>query len=424
PIQQLTVSNPGQIAVMPGGKYAFVTQQNGSAVSLIAYGRSAQNCRVVEQSIKVGSKPAGVTVTLENGQAMVANSGDSSLSVLTLAAYEAVTQPVTVGNLPTNVAASPDGRTVLAWNNALRTISGQSGSPSPGLYAYDTGSGTVTQQLSQAKIADCVFDQNPAKRQAYAVLAQTPQVSIVNTTASPFTVQTVALSANGQTRNPILVDASSDGSRLFVVAEAGALSYRMIVFDSSKAGLTLLQDIALYTASGKGFLAMCVAPDGSQAFVTNSFDHNLCVVQADKNGSYAAQTPISLTGNPTSLTVLPDGSKVYVLSTTTSDTMISVLDTQTLTLRTAHFGQQTWNASLMDITPSPDGTRLFATDVAQTAIRVIDPQSLRFVQTLAWGSQQVVQPYSIAILPDGSRIFTANVSSGNIGIVQQVQPAS
>jgi DNA-binding beta-propeller fold protein YncE len=360
-----------------------------------------------------------VSVTGDNGLALVACQGGGVLSVVTLAAYAEQTQPVDTGGLPTDVTAAADGSLVFAWHNAQRHVFGPS-QPALGLFVYTTASGAVSQVLNDQKVVGFVCAPDPALHTGYAVMLGQNVLTIVDTRS--FDTKSVPLADPGATRYPDALAISGDGSRLFVVTDDGALHYSMSIFDVSRATPSKLTEIALFTASGLGFLGICAAPDGSQAFVSDSITGNLYVVQQSGRGYAAKPQPIPITGSPMALAILPDGSKVYVLSSTTADRMIAVVDTQSLSVRTMSYGQAFASVSLVGITASPDGQRLFATDMASMAIRVIDPVSLRFIQQIGWSSS-VLAPYGIAILPDGSRIFTANVMSNNIAIVQQVQPA-
>jgi DNA-binding beta-propeller fold protein YncE len=117
---------------------------------------------------------------------------------------------------------------------------------------------------------------------------------------------------------------------------------------------------------------------------------------------------------------MPDGSRLFVLGTTGMNNTLTSVATATMQAHTAWMPSVV-DTSLQGLAVSPDGSRLFATDGMAVGIRVFDPTSLRLVQTISWTSE-VTLPIGVGALPDGSQIFTANAGSGNVGIVQQVQP--
>lgn len=425
PRTALTVGKtPRQIAMAPGGAYAFVTNQGDGTVSLIGIYGSAQSCKVLESAIATGSSPLGIAVSPEGGLAVVANSTGSTLTVLTLATYQEQTQPAPVGALPTNVAVSPDGSQVVAWHNA--TIAMQQ-KPSTGLYVYDRSSGTVTAQMQGTQVVDCVFAPIAKFNTAYVLQLGSSQINVINTaTFQPQTPIAIPSKDGTGSRSPVDIAMSADGTLLFAVVADGNRQYSLVVYEASisDAYYKPISDVTLFTASASAtYILLGIVPDGSVAFVVDSVDGELWKVSLTNSSYQVISTPAKLGNVPGAIAVMPDGSKVFVLNKGGFYNSFSVVDSATMEVQNVFLPENITAVSLNDITITPDGTRLLASDGISAGIRVIDTATFRFIQTISWTSN-IRDPYGIAVLPDGSQIFTANVNSGNVGIIQQVQPGN
>lgn len=424
--------SPQQISIAPSGAYVFVTNSGDGTVSLLSYDTNSQYCKVLEPGIPAGTSPNGVAVSSEGGLAVVANLGAGSLTVLTLAEYQEQVQPVTVGNQPTSVAAAPDGSRVFAWHNSSISVQegGDSGAPSTGFYVYETTSQTAAQQMQGSSIIACAFSPVASAKRAFVTQSQQGSIGVIDTdTYQPVKTLTPQPTPTSTSRYPLNLATSADGTTLFAVVANGGQQYSLVVYetDAAQDDYTLVTDALVFKATMQStYILLGASPDGSKAFVVDSVDRTLWMAARNDDGAYVVNpNPVKVGASPTAITVLPDGSKVFVLNKgggMTNTNSISVVDTSNMQVSTVYLPEGTATVSLNDMTVSPDGTRIFATDSAFTGIRVMDAATLRFIQTISW-TAGVQFPYGIAVLPDGSQIFTANTFSNNIGIVQQVQPA-
>ena len=430
PRQILKVGDcPSCIALDPWGAYAYVVNEVECTVSVISCKESPQQCSVIERSIPANHGPCGCCVSPDGGIAVTCNYTGESVTVLDLAQYEGQTEAKEVGSYPTSVCASPDGSRVLVWNNSLLNAGVPQGSEaSAGIFVYETALGTVTQQMQNDKIIDCAFYPRAGMNSAFVIKKDYESIDIINAQTYQ-RVETIALpqKQGAAVRFPIDIEVSSDGNRLFACACDGNNQYSLIVFGYTvEDGLwNAVSDVTLFTlSSGSAAVLLSVTPDASKAFVTNPADKTLWVVEKGKGGLYnVQQSPVQLSGVPSAITVLPDGSKVYVLNKGGKTDSISIIDTNTLLVDNFYLPGNTGTVSLNYMTVSPDGNKIFATDGVCPGVRVLDAASLKCMESISW-ADNVRDPYGIAVLPDGSQIFTANFSSSNLGIIRQVQPVS
>ena len=105
------------LALMPNGAYAYVTNSGGTTVSVIS---TATN--TVAATVPVGGYPAGVAVTPNGAYAYVTNYGSKSVSVINTAT-NTVAATVTVGIIPVGVAVTPNGEYAYVANYVSNTTS-------------------------------------------------------------------------------------------------------------------------------------------------------------------------------------------------------------------------------------------------------------------------------------------------------------
>jgi len=99
---------PGEVAVSPDGRRAYVTNEDGNSVTVINL-----KTRRVSATIRVGTAPRGVAVSPDNRRVYVANNGGDAQRLGTVSVIDTQAARVisTAGTLPSpeNLAISPDG---------------------------------------------------------------------------------------------------------------------------------------------------------------------------------------------------------------------------------------------------------------------------------------------------------------------------
>jgi YVTN family beta-propeller protein len=88
--------------------------------------------KTVVETVAVGNVPFNVAVTPDGNHAYVANAGSSNISVIDTSTNTVVGTPILVGNSPVRVAVTPDGKHAYVTNLTSNTVS-----------VIDTASNTV-----------------------------------------------------------------------------------------------------------------------------------------------------------------------------------------------------------------------------------------------------------------------------------------
>ncbi len=114
-------NGPVGVAVTPSGARVYVTNGNGTTVSVIS---TATNPPSVVATVVVGNGPGGVAVTPDGAHAYVTNQFDNTVSVISTATNMVVGFPVLVGNVPLGVAVTPNGARVYVTNSGAGSPSG------------------------------------------------------------------------------------------------------------------------------------------------------------------------------------------------------------------------------------------------------------------------------------------------------------
>jgi YVTN family beta-propeller protein len=176
-LYQLTVRNPG--AVLPE-----------AAVNLAVEPSPTSNAPSVVASATVGAQPSAVAVDEATGLAVVANTGDNTISLVDLTACSGGTCPastVPVGNQPTGVAVDWLRDLAFVVNQGDKTLS-----------IVDLSTSTVTQTVSlPAAYVPVSIGENPLTEHVLVANQQTNTVTVVDLSQSPAVVTPVDVTQGG-----------------------------------------------------------------------------------------------------------------------------------------------------------------------------------------------------------------------------------
>ncbi|MEI6752953.1 MAG: FISUMP domain-containing protein [Paludibacter sp.] len=285
--------------------------------------------------------------------AYVSNQGNNTVSVINTST-NTVTATVNVGNTPSGVSISPDGKKVYVSNGGSNTVS-----------VINTATNTVTSTIAvgSSPYGICV---SPDGSKVYVANEVSSNVSVINT-ATNTVLATVAAGSH-----PNGISISPDGSKVYVV-NWGNNNVNVIN--------TATNTVTATITVGNGPFGVCVSPDGSKAYVTNRNSNTVSVINTATNTVTAT---VAVGTFPFGISVSPDGSKVYVANQ--SSNTVSVISTTTNTVTaTVAVGTNPFGTSV-----SPDGTKVYVSNINSNNVSVINAGSNTVTSTVSIGTH----PYS------------------------------
>lgn len=426
PRQELDLGkNPSRVATTPGRAYAMVTNTESNTASLVSCYGGTGNCKVLKSDIATGSKPVAISMTADGTSAFVAN-GDSSVTTVNLVNYQMNNTPVAIGKLPTSVAASADGVSVVSWRNVL--INPSKAPFSKGLYIYETKSGTVIRKMENDEIIKCVFTPSVPTDLMYLIKKNDNNITVLDT--AKFTVKTtlpIPLGEADAKRYPIDLGISEDGQNIYATVKDDKGNHSFIAFGVSEddnLGYELNADILVFkNASSSNNVLMQNTPDGTNVYIVSALDNRVWNLKEAGEGSYTLNTKtVSLELLATCIAASPDNTRIYIISQQNMDSDIAIISTADFSIQIRPFpaSYSTVLVNFQQMVVSPDNTKIFLTDADVAGIRVMSATTLRVIQTLSW-SQSVAYPIGISMLPNGSTIYVAGYYSNTMAIINQIK---
>jgi YVTN family beta-propeller protein len=302
-------SFPSHVAITPDGAYAYVTLTGAAGLNSVGVISTAlaltDPTNAVVATVPVGANPYGLAITPDGAHAYVANAGSNNVSVIDTAL--ALTNPtnavvatvfVAAGSAPYGVAISPDGR--HAWvTEPVRHAVG----------VIDTA--LALTNPAAAEVAEVSLTQ-PFWATPFAV-AVSPDGAVAWVSSG------VGLLYRIDTATALINPASSyvshwwggSGSNLYGVAVTGAHVY---VADAT-ANLVLVvnptgPDNLGRIPVGAVPFGVAVTQDGTVAYVTNTNDSTVSVINLALNAVVGAPIPIGPGAAPFGVAITPGLSAV------------------------------------------------------------------------------------------------------------------
>ena len=149
--------------------------------------------------------------------------------------------------------------------------------------------------------------------------------------------------------------------------------------------------------------AVAFSPDGTKAYVTNSWDNTVTVINATTN---TTDTTITVGNRPTGVAFSPDGTKAYV--TTTLDNSVAVITAATNTVDTTI----TVGAGPYAVAFSPDETTAYVTNLSDATVTVIDVDVAPRITSASPTAGAAGTPYSFTVTAIANPAATFAVTAG------------
>lgn len=413
--QRLTVgSGPTRLLNIQNGAYCYVANTGDSTLSLINCFKGFGYCSVVETGLANGASPMALAGTSQGSLLYVASG--ASISVWSNATYT-VGDSFGAATLCTNVAASPSQ--VVAWHDYNVVFGGKVPTPTPGLTVYDKESQTTALLNRQTQYTNFQFWPDWTQKAALATSVGAANLYVLETTRFS-TVATIELSASATAR-AVAVAVAPFGNKAFVLLQdTGA--YGLIVLDKTTDGswFQVSATVPLYTQAASSRPSLAAVSDGSSVFISDEASAKLYVVLQGESGDYALDTTTYSFGlSPKELLCAPDDSQLYAWMNQRNASGFARFDIAAKTLTTVQLPPDA-QYQINGMAISPDGSRLLVTDSNAGGFRVFSTDGMDCLETVTFPSSML--PWGVAMAPDGSDAYVAGALSNNICIASQLQP--
>ena len=301
--------------------------------------RSYAACMHVARSVAMLVVALGAALGLAStaSAATCAGSGYLVTSAGTIQRFSTSTNAVTatltgVGTQFADVAVSPDGRTVYAVDTAANLVR-----------VIDTSTNTISASISGLS--------TPV---AIAIAPDGTRAYVVNSGSDTFAaVDTTALTVTGSYpagTSPTDAVVSADGALLYVTAGTD------LTARSTTTG-------AVQTTFALGATASAVARSATTAYTAN--DTPFSISSALLSGSNANVLFSGIVGQPTAITVSPDGTRLYLGTSAVGRNSLmtaSISDGALTSIGSAA------SFAVTDVAVAPDGSAVYATDYTQVTV--------------------------------------------------------
>jgi YVTN family beta-propeller protein len=288
--------------------------------------------------------------------AYIANSGDSTVSVINVAT-NTVTKSIKISSNPSSVSVSPDGSKVYVGN------SGTFSTPCNTVSVIKSATNTVSAIIVVGSTPYGV-SVSPDGSNVYIANYNSNTISVINSTTNNVTVSIPVGIA------PYGVSVSPDGSKIYVANNGSNNTISVINSATNKVTATITVG---YNPQG-----VSVSPDGSKVYVTNY--NKLGTVSVINTATNTVSATIPVGNSPFGISVSPDGSRVYV--TNFNDNTVSVISTATNTVTdTIKVGTNPAGVSV-----SPDGSKVYVVNYSSGTVSIINSATNVVTDTIKVGS--------------------------------------
>jgi YVTN family beta-propeller protein len=347
--------SPVHAAVLPSGSAVYVANSLDDTVSTYS---TSDSTKVTTISLGTGAKPVFVA-TAESGTVYVANAGANTVGAITVAT-NVMAKTVPLGFSPVALAETPDGKKV---------------------YAVGGSTGVVSINTADESLNAPVTD--------------------------------------GGLNTPVWVVARSDSQRAYVLNQGGLL----VTLDTATDAV-VGSDVAV--GAGANFMfydparnrLYIVNPSSTQVVVLNAaVDPPLALAPIDLRAVVGSTTPLCASGCiPTSVTALPDGSRVYIASyaNTTVTDPVTQAQVPGTTVQITVFSTQTNSVKTLIPTNTTSSTSAILAELNTSVASGCSTSA-----TVPTASVPSVRfRLFAAAAPDGTRVYMSNCDAGSTFVVR------
>jgi YVTN family beta-propeller protein len=390
-------SSTQSIAITPDGSKAYVADSINSSVSVIDLITNE-----VVAILPVGSGPTFIAISPDGLKAYVANSGSQETPGNTISIIDTQTDKIintlTVGSVPRALGIVVVTDTI---SKLYVVNSGTQDDPDNTVSVINVLTDTVVTSITVG-INPVAIGINPKRLRVY--VANTDKITVIDVKADK-AIDTIPIRGSG----PTFLSLVPDGSKLYALSSN---INRLSIIDTTE------EQVAKTIEVGKNPVSVAITPDGLKALVTNFSDNSVSII--DTTEEQVVKT-IEVGKNPVSVAITPDGLKALV--TNFSDNSVSIIDTtEEQVVKTIEVDP---GPDKVNITP--DGFKAYVTHPADKlsfsqighTLSVIDIGAFTsgsdngIVSTIDTG----LQPADLKITPDGSKALVVSFFNNTVSII-------
>jgi DNA-binding beta-propeller fold protein YncE len=322
----ITNQDSGYCAAPVNAGFVAVTSPSGNLVSIL----STANYFPLT-TVTTGNKPLGIAFSLDGTLMYVANSGDGTVSIFTVANVGAIpafsfspTATVNVGGAPQQLAVGPDGTCWVTIDQGASSagqvvpISNSHGSFSAG-QAVTVGNAPRGLAISASGAS------------IYVANSGSGTISIITIGGSTPAVGTLV----GNIDTPVAIGLTPDGKKLLVAASGDGAVYG---YNTQFASTSPRQTYTLVGAN-----SVAVSPNGAYAIATGSGPNTVALINYGLGNIRTTQT---LTAAPLSAAFAPEGELCLVALPGSNSVAVVTLAEYTQVAATTSAGGQITNVAL------------------------------------------------------------------------------
>ena len=390
-------SSTQSIAITPDGSKAYVADSINSSVSVIDLITNE-----VVAILPVGSGPTFIAISPDGLKAYVANSGSQETPGNTISIIDTQTDKIintlTVGSVPRALGIVVVTDTI---SKLYVVNSGTQDDPDNTVSVINVLTDTVVTSITVG-INPVAIGINPKRLRVY--VANTDKITVIDVKADK-AIDTIPIRGSG----PTFLSLVPDGSKLYALSSN---INRLSIIDTTE------EQVAKTIEVGKNPVSVAITPDGLKALVTNFSDNSVSII--DTTEEQVVKT-IEVDPGPDKVNITPDGFKAYVthpadkLSFSQIGHTLSVIDIGAFTSGSDNGIVSTIDTGLQpaDLKITPDGSKALVVSFFNNTVSIIDTLTDEVVAILKVG----VAPLSIAISPDGKKAFIANSVSKSVSVL-------
>ena len=285
--------------------------------------------------------------------AFISNFGENDVSVINTTSNTVIGSPIPVGNFPTGVAITPDGRFAYITNqDAIGTVS-----------IIDAAAKTVLPGSIPVGTFPIGVAVTPNARFAYVANGDdTVSVIDVATNSAP-----TAPIPFGTGTEPFGVAVTPNGQFAYITNSANNTVSVIATATNTVVGSPIV--VGIFPQG------VAITPDGRFAYIANFGSGTISVINTATN----AVATISVGGSPEGIAITPDGNFVYIANQ--SNNAVSVINTMTNQLVSIPVG-----STPVGVAITPDGRFAYVTNSGDNTVSVIEVGSNAVLQTIGVGN--------------------------------------